>query len=60
MTNMDRAGRKLRSARNSLKEAMTGAKEAARQAASEGVSEVQIAKSLGVDRTTVRKWLGKL
>jgi DNA-binding GntR family transcriptional regulator len=60
MTNLDRAGRKLRSARNSLKEAMTGAEVTARQAASEGVSEVQIAKSLGVDRMTVRRWLGKL
>ncbi|MGQ9348977.1 helix-turn-helix domain-containing protein [Mycolicibacterium gilvum] len=31
----------------------------AQSAASEGVPETQIAAELGVDRMTVRKWLGK-
>lgn len=31
----------------------------AQSAASEGIPEAQIARELGVDRMTVRKWLGK-
>ncbi|ULP45617.1 helix-turn-helix domain-containing protein [Mycobacterium lentiflavum] len=31
----------------------------AQSAHSEGVSETRIAEELGVDRMTVRKWLGK-
>jgi uncharacterized protein YjcR len=59
MTDLDRAGRKLRSARKGLKEAMTEAKSSARTAWESGVTEVEIASTLGVDRMTVRKWRGK-
>ena len=60
MDELARAGRKLRSARKALTEAMTAAEETAHQAWEAGVSEVEIAKTLGVDRMTVRKWRGKL
>jgi len=52
-----RAGRKLRSTRK----ANDAAYEAARLAvlANPGVSEAASARLLGVDRMTVRKWLGK-
>jgi uncharacterized protein YjcR len=39
---------------------MTGAEAAARTAWESGVTEVEIAQTLGVDRMTVRKWRGKL
>jgi transposase-like protein len=38
---------------------MQGAEAAARDAWESGSTEVEIAKTLGVDRMTVRKWLGK-
>lgn len=60
MTDLDRAGRKLRSARKGLKDAMTEAESTARAAWESGVTEVEIAQTLGVDRMTVRKWRGKL
>lgn len=57
---LSKAGRRLRSARTALKDAMTGAESAARDAWEAGVTEVEIASTLGVDRMTVRKWRGKL
>jgi DNA-binding CsgD family transcriptional regulator len=57
---LERAGRKLRSARKALKDAMTDAEDAARASWESGATEVEIARTLGVDRMTVRKWRGKL
>lgn len=57
--NLKRAGRKLRSARKAEQEAFEAARLAALADLAVGVSEVEIAKELGVDRMTVRKWAGK-
>lgn len=56
---LERAGRKLRSARKALNDAMDTAEHAAREAWEAGATEVEIARTLGVDRMTVRKWRGK-
>lgn len=53
-------GRKLARARTAATEALRVAAEMARDAAAEGVPETQIAAELGVDRMTVRKWVGKI
>ena len=58
-TELERAGRRLRSARNAEKKAMEDARVAALAAIEDGVSEASVAKVLGVDRMTVRKWVGK-
>lgn len=50
----------LRRARNLLAAAMQQAELAAIAAAAEGTPETEIARSLGVNRMTVRRWLGKL
>lgn len=60
MTDLDRAGRKLRSARKGLKDAMTEAEAVGLAALEGGATEVEVARTLGVDRMTVRKWRGKL
>jgi DNA-binding GntR family transcriptional regulator len=52
-------GRKLAKARAAAAEALRVAQVMARSAHGEGVAETQIAADLGVDRMTVRKWLGK-
>lgn len=52
-------GKKLVRARVAAEEALRVASVMAQSAASEGVPEAQIARELGVDRMTVRKWLGK-
>lgn len=57
--NLERAGRKLRSARKAQKDAMEAARLAALEALAQGYTEVQVADTLGVDRMTVRKWNGK-
>lgn len=57
--NLERAGRKLRSARKTQKDAMEAARIAALEALDLGYTEVQVANTLGVDRMTVRKWAGK-
>lgn len=57
--NLERAGRKLRSARKNQKAAMEEAQTAALEALDLGYTEVQVANTLGVDRMTVRKWAGK-
>jgi hypothetical protein len=54
-----RAARALQTARTRLDDAVANATAAARAAAAAGTSEVVIAATLGVDRLTVRKWLGK-
>lgn len=56
---LQRAGRKLLRARDTVASAMSEATDAAVKAAASGVPEVEIARTLGVDRMTVRKWLGK-
>ncbi len=53
------AGSALATARYAIDAAMSTAKEAALAAIADGVTEVDIARSLGVDRMTVRKWAGK-
>lgn len=57
--NLERVGRKLRSARKAQNNAMEDAREAALEALNLGYTEVEVAKTLGVDRMTVRKWGGK-
>lgn len=52
-------GRKLAKARAAADEAIRVGQLLAQSAHAEGVSEYQIASDLGVDRMTVRKWLGK-
>ena len=52
-------GKRLTKAREAQADALHIASVMARSAASEGVPETQIAAELGVDRMTVRKWLGK-
>ena len=56
---LERAGRKLLSARKAEEAAFDAAKTAALQAITEGQTEVAVAAALGVDRMTVRKWVGK-
>jgi DNA-binding GntR family transcriptional regulator len=51
--------RKLARARAAATEALRVAKIMAQSAHDEGIAETQIAEELGVDRMTVRKWLGK-
>lgn len=52
-------GKKLARARAAAAEASRIAQIMAQAAHSEGVSETRIAEELGVDRMTVRRWLGK-
>lgn len=52
-------GKKLARVRAQADEALRVAKVIARSANAEGVPETQIAADLGVDRMTIRKWLGK-
>jgi transposase len=53
------AGRNLEAARTKLEAAKHRAADAAEKASAGGMSEVEIARRLGVNRLTVRKWLGK-
>jgi DNA invertase Pin-like site-specific DNA recombinase len=59
MDELKRAGRDLAAARKSSATAYKAAHTAALDALSMGVSESEVARSLGVDRMTVRKWAGK-
>ena len=52
-------GKKLARARAAVTEALRVAEVMARSARDEGVPETRIAEDLGVDRMTVRKWVGK-
>lgn len=49
----------LEEAREELESAMTTARESAIKAVRAGATEVRVAEVLGVNRHTVRKWLGK-
>lgn len=60
MTTLVDAGRGLRSARTRLIRAMKTAEQAAVEAHRNGAPETEIARTLGVNRMTVRRWLGKL
>jgi DNA-binding GntR family transcriptional regulator len=52
-------GKKLALARATVTEALRVAEILARSAHGEGIPETRIAEDLGVDRMTVRKWVGK-
>ncbi|MEN6544515.1 MAG: hypothetical protein ABFE07_00565 [Armatimonadia bacterium] len=56
---LQRVARKLLRARDTLAAVMNEATDAADAANMAGVPEAEIARTLGVDRMTVRKWLGK-
>lgn len=58
-TALARAGRALRLARQREQEAYEAARVVAIAAWENGATEVEIARELGVDRMTVRKWRGK-
>lgn len=60
-TDTERRGhaKKLAKARAAQAEALRVAQIMAASAHSEGIPETQIAAELGVDRMTVRKWVGK-
>jgi len=53
------AGKALADARERLNFAMRAAEIVVRCAVEDGISEVEVARRVGVDRMTVRKWLGK-
>ncbi len=55
----DEAGKALADARDRLDLAMRAAEIVTRCAIEDGISEVEVARRVGVDRMTVRKWLGK-
>lgn len=59
MSDLDRAGESLRRARAALDQALKNAEAVGLLALAEGVSESAVARALGVDRMTVRKWAGK-
>lgn len=59
-TPIDGAAASLRRARKRLAAAMEQAKTAAVTANADGTPETEIARALGVNRMTVRRWLGKL
>lgn len=58
-TNLERAGRNLRSARKAEQDAYEQARLAAIAAVADGVPEAVAARELGVNRMTIRKWMGK-
>lgn len=55
----DSAGSNLLTARLDTADAMAAARQVAVMADADGEAESSIARKLGVDRMTVRKWLGK-
>lgn len=57
---LDRAAQDLRTARQALDACMLRAREVAIEAIDQGTSEAETAQRLGVNRMTVRRWLGKL
>lgn len=56
---LDEAGRRLRRARAALAKALDEAQTEAQAALANGEPESSVARALGVDRMTVRKWAGK-
>ena len=59
VSDLERAGAKLRRARVAVAAAIEEAERVALAALAEGETEVAVARALGVDRMTVRKWAGK-
>lgn len=57
---LQHAARALRATRSRLKVAMAAAENAAMNAHANGTPETEIARTLGVNRMTVRRWLGKM
>lgn len=58
-TEMERAGDRLRRARAAVEKATEEARLMALEALAAGAAESAVARTLGVDRMTVRKWAGK-
>lgn len=56
---LERIGRTLRADRKRLEASMHDAGQAAIKASADGMPETEIARVLGVNRLTVRRWLGK-
>jgi hypothetical protein len=53
-------GLQLQAANQRRAEVITAARDAAIEACAEGMTEVEVARALGVDRSrTLRRWLGK-
>jgi hypothetical protein len=53
-------GKRLQAVNDRRAEVIAAAREAANTAVAEGLSEVEVARALGVDRArTLRRWLGK-
>jgi DNA-binding transcriptional regulator YiaG len=59
MNELKKAARDLTNARARLADAMSAAADVAVSAHAEGMTEVDLAQYLGVNRMTIRKWLGK-
>lgn len=60
MKPLAKAARDLRAARARVEAAMEAAQVVALAEHDAGMPETEIAKALGVNRMTVRRWLGKL
>lgn len=56
---VDDVAERLSKARVALADEMITAREVAIEAIADGATEAGIARTLGVDRMTIRKWLGK-
>lgn len=56
---LEQAGHDLREARCAQKKALALARQAGLTALDAGYTEAEVARCLGVDRMTVRKWRGK-
>jgi hypothetical protein len=59
MTPLEEIGHHLKLARARLETQLKTAKAAAQAATEGGVPEAVVARELGVDRMTIRKWTGK-
>lgn len=59
MIPLTKAATELRQAKTRLEQAKHRAADLAEQAARDGIPETEIARILGVNRLTVRSWLGK-
>jgi DNA invertase Pin-like site-specific DNA recombinase len=56
---LKQAGRNIQLARQRLERAMSTAEQVTLEAHENGIPETEIARTLGVNRLTVRRWLGK-
>lgn len=59
MTAVEKCGRRLKQAVARRDEAMAQLRSVVQSAAGQGVPETELARQSGVDRTTVRRMLGK-